>query len=244
MSALSGTPPHPKMRCTGVHNDSPQSPRARSSRHPQGARLHSRRQERGQTHQGFLDRSRAPLLARGLTITIEPPRRAALTGTAAAATQQRTLSEACHMKAHEPTVGETSEWYTPKHVFDGLHDDDAKPLVFDLDAAHPGEGTPHCCVPARRVLTRRENGLLVPWPKGDLGWINSPQSDYRRACVPWLEKFFRHGTGIFLIPTRPSADYWHETFSLMPNCCCSRTAKSNSFAPMAPSANNPALATR
>jgi len=108
------------------------------------------------------------------------------------------------MREHEPTVGETSEWFTPKHIFDALG------LTFDLDPAHPGEGTPHCCVPARRVLTRKENGLLVPWPKGDLVWINSPQSDRRRAVVPWLRKFFKHGNGIFLLPARPSADYWHE----------------------------------
>jgi hypothetical protein len=108
------------------------------------------------------------------------------------------------MKAHEPTVGETSDWYTPPEIFRALN------LIFDLDPAHPGENTPHCCVPVRRVLTRRENGLLVPWPKDDLVWINAPQSDHRRAVVPWLRKFFIHANGIFLLPARTSADYWHQ----------------------------------
>jgi hypothetical protein len=91
------------------------------------------------------------------------------------------------MRQHEPTVGETSEWFTPKYIFDALG------LTFDLDPAHPGEGTPHCCVPARRVLTRKENGLLVPWHKDDLVWINSPQSEKRRAVVLWpaMRKIFR-----------------------------------------------------
>jgi hypothetical protein len=112
------------------------------------------------------------------------------------------------MRQHERPP-ETSEWFTPKYIFDALD------LTFDLDPAHPGEGTPHCCVPARRVLTRKENGLLVPWPKGDLVWINSPQSERRRAVVLWLEKYFVHGNGIFLLPARTSADYWHEV--IFPN---------------------------
>jgi hypothetical protein len=65
------------------------------------------------------------------------------------------------------------------------------------------------------VLTRKENGLLVSWPKGDLVWINSPQSERRRAVVLWLRKFFRHGNGIFLLPARTSADYWHA--DIFPN---------------------------
>ena len=107
-------------------------------------------------------------------------------------------------RKHEASVGETSEWFTPRFVFDALG------LTFDLDPAHPGKGTPHGCVPARRVLTRKENGLLVPWPKGDLIWINAPQSEQRRAVVPWLKRFFAHGNGIFLLPARTSADYWHK----------------------------------
>src|SRR5262249_62410595 len=56
----------------------------------------------------------------------------------------------------------------------------------------------------------RENCLWRRGAMGCVGGIHPRQYDYRRACVPWLEKFFRHGTRIFLIPTRPSADYWHE----------------------------------
>jgi hypothetical protein len=118
-------------------------------------------------------------------------------------------------REHEPTAGETSEWFTPPEIFRALRNADGTPLIFDLDPCHPGEGTPHCCVPARRVLTRRENGLLVPWPKGDLVWINSAQSDGRRAVVDWLKPFFIHGNGIFLLPARLSADYWHEV--IFPN---------------------------
>jgi hypothetical protein len=74
------------------------------------------------------------------------------------------------MKDHEPTNGETSEWFTPKYIFDALRDDDGKPLVFKLDPAHPGFGTPHCVVPVCRVFTVENDGLSQSW--SGLTWLN------------------------------------------------------------------------
>jgi hypothetical protein len=51
------------------------------------------------------------------------------------------------MAEHEPNIGETSEWYIPPEIFAALG------LTFDLDPAHPGAGTKHCCVPAERIFT-------------------------------------------------------------------------------------------
>jgi len=65
------------------------------------------------------------------------------------------------MAEHENSVGESDEWYTPRSIFDRLE------LEFDLDPAHPGFDTPHCCVPARKIYTAADDGLKQPW----FGWI-------------------------------------------------------------------------
>jgi len=103
------------------------------------------------------------------------------------------------MSEHEPSVGATSEWYTPKSIFDALN------LVFDTDPASPGPGL--CFVPALRIYTKDDDGLRQPW--FGLVWLNPPFGG-RRGQVPWLRKFFTHGNGIALCAARTSADWFHE----------------------------------
>ena len=110
------------------------------------------------------------------------------------------------MSEHEPSIGATSDWFTPPELFRALG------LVFDLDPAHPGRDNPHCVVPTRKIFTEADDGLRQPWH--GLVWLNPPFGG-RRGQVPWLRKFFAHGDGIALVAARTSADWFHEV--VVPN---------------------------
>jgi hypothetical protein len=104
------------------------------------------------------------------------------------------------MAEHEPCIGETSEWYTPPEIFAALR------LEFDLDPAHPGVGTKHCCVPARRIYTEKDDGLARPWHK--LVFLNM-RFGGRNGHVPWMRKFFAHGNGVMIVRAYTSSAWWH-----------------------------------
>jgi hypothetical protein len=104
------------------------------------------------------------------------------------------------MAEHESCIGETDEWYTPGSIFDALK------LMFDLDPAHPGAGAEHCCVPAKKIYTERDNGLVQKWQ--GLIWLNMPFGG-RNAHVPWMRKFFEHGNGIMIVRAYTSSSWWH-----------------------------------
>lgn len=89
----------------------------------------------------------------------------------------------------------SDERFTPKWVFDGLG------LTFDLDPASPIGGGD--AVPARRKLTRLDDGLAHEWE--GLVWLNPPFSE----ATPWAEKFRRHGNGVFLGPIA-NARWWND----------------------------------
>jgi hypothetical protein len=59
------------------------------------------------------------------------------------------------MAEHEPSIGQSDDWYTPPEIFDALR------LTFDLDPCSPG---PAHWVPARQLFTLRDDGLAQPWP--------------------------------------------------------------------------------
>jgi hypothetical protein len=105
------------------------------------------------------------------------------------------------MSEHEPCIGATSEWFTPLALFTSIG------LTFDVDPAHPGNGTPFCVVPARRVYTAKDDGLAQNWH--GLIWLNPPFGG-RRGQVPWVRKFLAHGNGICLVAARTSADWFHD----------------------------------
>jgi hypothetical protein len=58
------------------------------------------------------------------------------------------------MAEHEPSIGKTSDWYTPPDYFKKIG------LVFDLDPASPG---PNHWVPAKKVYTIHDDGLRQDW---------------------------------------------------------------------------------
>jgi hypothetical protein len=104
---------------------------------------------------------------------------------------------------HEPSIGKTSNWFTPPPIFDRLG------LTFDLDPAHPGLGTPHCVVPARRVFTIDHDGLRQPWDRDWLTFMNPPFG-VRYEHVPWLRKFLDHGNGVAIVRAYTSSNWFHK----------------------------------
>lgn len=92
-------------------------------------------------------------------------------------------------------IGASDEWYTPKYIFDALG------AQFDLDVAAPFEGPLHTpCLGwlYDRSLERAWNGFV---------WMNPPFGG-RNGLVPWMDKFFAHGSGVALTPDRTSAPWW------------------------------------
>lgn len=102
------------------------------------------------------------------------------------------------MSHWEPSLGASSEWYTPPHVFEALG------CRFDLDPAHPDADT-H--VPATDVFFH--DGLNESW--FGYVWLNPPFGG-RNALSPWLDKFFDHGNGIALTPDRTSAPWFQDAW--------------------------------
>jgi DNA N-6-adenine-methyltransferase (Dam) len=100
--------------------------------------------------------------------------------------------------SHWESSGKSSDWYTPKYIFDALGE------TFDIDAAAPYDNT-RCHVPCRShfwadALQKEWNGFV---------WLNPPFGG-RNGITPWLKKFFAHGNGIALSPDRTSAPWWQE----------------------------------
>ena len=90
--------------------------------------------------------------------------------------------------------GKSSEWYTPKYVFDALG------CEFDMDVAAAPEGMGH--VPAKKFLRSYPNDK---W-EGFI-WCNPPWSG-RGAKMPWIKDNVKHRNGILLTPDRTSVDWW------------------------------------
>lgn len=95
--------------------------------------------------------------------------------------------------------GQTDEWYTPKYIFDALG------CEFDLDVASPEDLT-HIHVPAKQFI---KNGSLEMLWNGFI-WMNPPYGDQKVKKV-WLDKFFKHGNGIALMPDRTSTQWWQDS---------------------------------
>lgn len=100
---------------------------------------------------------------------------------------------------------ENDEWYTPSWLFKALN------VEFDLDPCSPG--APPSSVPAKRHLTKVENGLQAEWA-GSV-WLNPPFSSKR----DWYERIVEHGNGIALMPARTEThdfqDYMNAANALL-----------------------------
>jgi len=102
------------------------------------------------------------------------------------------------MAEHEPSIGATSDWYTPPEIFKALG------LVFDLDPCSPGPGH---WVPAHKIYTVEDDGLIQPWH--GLVFVNPPFGG-RNGHVPWLVKFLDHANGVAIVRAYTSSGWWHE----------------------------------
>lgn len=103
------------------------------------------------------------------------------------------------MSKHEPCVGGSDDWFTPKSYFDAFG------ITFALDPCSPGGGH---WVPAQRVFTKADDGLIQDWGAGSV-FMNMPFGG-RHGHVPWLVKFFAHGDGIAIARAYTSSDWWHD----------------------------------
>lgn len=93
--------------------------------------------------------------------------------------------------------GESDEWYTPAYIFDALD------CRFDIDVAAPIGGPRHVpCEGYRSMLSPplRWSGFI---------FMNAPYGG-RNGLEPWLDKFFKHGNGIALVPDRSSAPWFQK----------------------------------
>lgn len=104
---------------------------------------------------------------------------------------------------HEAPVAASVEWYTPAWIFEALLAAGGEQLRFDLDPCHPGDRLPW--VPADRVYTEADDGLVQPW-RGRV-WLNPP---YGRETVRWLAKMHDHRNGIALVFARTDTDWFHR----------------------------------
>lgn len=101
---------------------------------------------------------------------------------------------------------ENDEWYTPAWLFQALG------VEFDLDPCSPG--APPSSVPAKRHLTKADNGLQAEW-SGRI-WLNPPFSSKR----DWYEKLISLGLpGIALMPAKTEThdlqDYMRAASALL-----------------------------
>ena len=105
------------------------------------------------------------------------------------------------MSHWEASQGASDEWYTPPHIFAALG------TVFDLDVAHPAYPT-ETHVPTKAIISA--DSLRKAW--AGFIWMNPPYGG-RNSLEPWLDRFFRHGNGIALVPDRTSAPWFQEAFA-------------------------------
>lgn len=102
------------------------------------------------------------------------------------------------MAEHEPCIGKSDDWYTPREIFDALG------LTFDLDPCSPGAGH---WVPAINIYTKEEDGLAQDW--FGLVFMNPPFGG-RNGHVPWLRKFLDHGNGVAIVRAYTSSAWFHQ----------------------------------
>jgi hypothetical protein len=89
------------------------------------------------------------------------------------------------------TQSTTDDYYTPAWVFERMG------IGFDLDVCSPPTGLPW--IPARRFLTKEDDGLASEWT-GRV-WMNPPYSQ----ATPWVARFMQHHNGVCLMPWAKSA---------------------------------------
>ena len=108
---------------------------------------------------------------------------------------------------HESTYNESTEWYTPRAIFQGLKVD------FDLDPCSPGPDVVRW-IPAQFHYTIRDDGLTAKW-FGNV-FMNPPYGQDTPRWMKWLSK---HSNGIALVFARPDTQWFHDYIPLADAIC-------------------------
>lgn len=114
------------------------------------------------------------------------------------------------MAEHEPSIGLSDDWYTPREIFAALG------VTFDLDPCSPGPGH---WVPARTIYTKADDGLVQHW--SGCVFMNPPFGG-RHGHVPWLRKFLTHGNGVAIVRAYTSAGWFHDLATQAETMCFPR----------------------
>lgn len=105
------------------------------------------------------------------------------------------IAPKCHSRRDAWT---TDSWITPRWIIDEFGPFDLDPCACDPQ--------PWPC--ASRQFTERDNGLLMPWPRGDMVWCNPP---YGPALTHWLNRMANHNNGIALVFARTDTRAFHNS---------------------------------
>lgn len=97
---------------------------------------------------------------------------------------------------HQSANAKTVEYYTPPEIIQSLGE-------FDLDPCYPMVPLPWQT--AKKVYTKADNGLLLPW-EGRV-WLNPP---YGKELAVWVKKLSMHNNGILLAFNRSETDAFHQ----------------------------------
>jgi hypothetical protein len=103
-----------------------------------------------------------------------------------------------------PAHSEEVERYTPLYVLEGLG------TMFDLDPCSPPVYAPSKLFCKKGyVLSLGQDGLVLPWPKEDLVWLNPPWT--RGEKRKWVMKLKEHGNGIALVRGGVDSAWLHDS---------------------------------
>lgn len=110
--------------------------------------------------------------------------------------------------AHESSVNESVEWYTPPSIFQALA------ITFDVDPCHPeGERLPW--VPAATTYNRQDDGLSKNWT-GKRVWLNPP---YGRDIDVWMRRMAANNNGIALVFGRTDTRWFQQAGATAHGIC-------------------------
>ena len=102
--------------------------------------------------------------------------------------------------AQDATLVPNVEWLSPAEIFEAMA------VEFDQDVCSPGRDVVPW-IPARRHITKRENGLSRPWQ--GFVWMNPPYG-VRNGICEWIDRFIQHGHGVALVADFTSTEWWHD----------------------------------
>lgn len=104
------------------------------------------------------------------------------------------------MKNYKKEIND--EYYTPKYIFEAMD------VTFDMDVSCPNDQSFIIHTPCYRNIIEKEDGLKTEW--NGFVWMNPPYGREKDKNL-WLDKFFKHGDGVALMPDRTSTKWWQNS---------------------------------